>query len=319
MLTGASCASVAPETRNDHEASQRRSQQRSADIVDLDFRSPAMWPERPVDDRQRQYTEREIDEKNPAPGKIIDDETADERSEHGGKPEDAAEESLIPATLSRRHHIADDGDGRHDQSAAAEPLQNAEGDQLGQILRETAKRRADEKNDDRRLQYDAPSEEIAELAVKRHHDRRRQKICRDDPRKMRKPPDVADDRRQRSRDDRLIERSKQKDERQRREYRDPAACFGLCIVGNFGAWALHVVEALRFRIMRPADCAIFTPFSGTVRHVARAGGFKFGTTVQVFSYDRSRSAPGKPCHVAASGRHCGYFTHHAPHKQHKSP
>src|SRR6185312_9449760 len=100
-----------------------------------------------------------------------------------------------------------------------------------------------------------PSEEIAELAVKRNHDCRRQKVRRDDPRKMRKPTDVADDRRQRRRDDRLIKRSKQKNQRQRGKNRDPATRYGLDIFGDFGAWALHVVEALRFRIMRLAGCA----------------------------------------------------------------
>ena len=108
-----------------------------------------------------------------------------QRAEHRRDSEHAAEEALIAAALARRHDVADDGDRGDDKSAAAETLHDAEGDQLRQVLRYAAQRRADEEDDDRRLQHDAPAEEVAELAVKRHDDRRGQEVGRDDPGEMR--------------------------------------------------------------------------------------------------------------------------------------
>ena len=56
------------------------------------------------------------------------------------------------------------------ESAAAEALDDAEGDQLGQILRQPAQGRADEEDDDCGLQHHAAAVDIAELAVERNHD-----------------------------------------------------------------------------------------------------------------------------------------------------
>ena len=59
--------------------------------------------------------------------------------------------------------------------------------------------------------------EVAELAVERADDGRREQVRRDDPREVLEPAEVADDRRQRGRDDRLVERREQHDEHQRAE------------------------------------------------------------------------------------------------------
>ena len=185
-----------------------------------------MRPERRVDDDKRQDAERQIDQKYPAPGKIVDDEPAEQRTDHRREPEYAAEESLIVATFAWRHDVADDRDRGDDQTAAAETLHDAECDQLGKVLRNAAKRRPDQENDDGRLQDGRAAEEVAELAVKRHHHRRGQEISRDDPREMRQSADLADDRWQGRRDDRLVERSKQQNERKCRENCEPVALAG---------------------------------------------------------------------------------------------
>ena len=62
-----------------------------------------------------------------------------------------------------------------------------------------------------------PPVEVTELPVQRRHDRRRQQVRRDHPREMLDAAKIANDRRQRRRDDRLIERREQRDEKQRRE------------------------------------------------------------------------------------------------------
>ena len=110
-----------------------------------------MRPERSVDHEQRCEPERHVDEKDPAPRHVVDDEAADQWPEYCRKPEDAAEKSLISPTLARRHDIADHRDRGYDQATAAESLHDAKCDQLRQILRETAKCRSDQKNDNGRL------------------------------------------------------------------------------------------------------------------------------------------------------------------------
>src|SRR5437764_1098410 len=82
----------------------------------------------------------------------------------------------------------------------AEPLQPAERDQLDHVLRQPAENRADEKDDDRRLEELLAPVEIAELPVQRRRDRRREDVRRHDPREMVEASEVADDRRQRGRD-----------------------------------------------------------------------------------------------------------------------
>ena len=85
------------------------------------------------------------------------------------------------------------------------------------VLAEPAERRADQEEHDRDLQDELAAVEVAELAVERAGDRRGQQVRGDDPREVGDPAEVADDRRQRRRDDRLVERGEQQHEHQRQE------------------------------------------------------------------------------------------------------
>ena len=113
--------------------------------------------------------------------------------------------------------LADDGERDDDQAARAEPLQRAERDQLHHALREAAQRRADEENHDGRLQDELAAVEVAKLPVERTGNGRSQQVGRHDPGEVLQAAELADDRRQRRRHDRLIERSEQQDEQQRGE------------------------------------------------------------------------------------------------------
>ena len=59
---------------------------------------------------------------------------------HRRDAEYAAEETLVAAAIARRHDVADDRDRGDDEAAAAEALDDAEGDQLGKVLRQAAQR-----------------------------------------------------------------------------------------------------------------------------------------------------------------------------------
>ena len=72
----------------------------------------------------------------------------------------------------------------------------------------------DQEDDDRELEQQLAAVDVAELAVERHGRRRRQQVGRDHPREVLQAAEVADDRRQRRRDDRLVERREQHAEHQ---------------------------------------------------------------------------------------------------------
>jgi len=80
-----------------------------------------------------------------------------------------------------------------EQSAAADALQCARGDQHAHILCEAAGRRGDDEHRDRELQQPPPAIEIAELAVNRRRDRAGQKIGGDDPGKMQEAVEIGGD------------------------------------------------------------------------------------------------------------------------------
>ena len=68
-----------------------------------------------------------------------------------------------------------------------------------------------------------PPVDVAELPVERHGDRRREQVRGEDPRVLREAAEVADDLRQRGRDDRLVERrEQQRDHQARVDREDPA-------------------------------------------------------------------------------------------------
>jgi hypothetical protein len=104
------------------------------------------------------------------------------------------------------------------QPAAAHALHAAEDDELQHALRRAGQQRAREEHDDRDLEQDLSSVDVAELAVQRHRGRGCQQVGRDHPRQVLQTPELADDRRQRGGHDRLVERRQQHAEHQPAEH-----------------------------------------------------------------------------------------------------
>jgi len=80
-------------------------------------------------------------------------------SEHG------AEISLVAATFGRRHHVAHDCHGEHDQPARPNPLQCTERDQLVHVPAEAGQDRPGEEDDDGELEDAFAAVEIGDLSV----------------------------------------------------------------------------------------------------------------------------------------------------------
>ena len=158
---------------------------------------------------ERRDAERDVDEEDPAPREMGREEAADQRAGDAGEAEDRAEDALIAPTVARRYDVSDRRLCRHHQTAAPEPLHRSERDQLGQVLREPAEDRADEEHHQPDLEHDLAAVLIAELPVKRRHDRLRQQVRRHDPADVVEPSELSHDRRERGRDDRAVQRRQQ--------------------------------------------------------------------------------------------------------------
>ena len=171
---------------------------------------------------ERRQPERDVDVEDPAPARMACEEAADQRAGDARHAEDGAEQPQVAPALARRHDVADRRLRTHQQAAAAEPLDRPEHDQLGHALREAAEGRADEEEHERALQHDLAPIEVAELPVQRRHDRDRQQVGRHDPRDVIEPAEVADDGRERGRDDRLVERREQHREHERGDHDEHA-------------------------------------------------------------------------------------------------
>ena len=197
--------SGAAEAREEHDPRQPSREQRRAEVVDPVPDVHDGTVERDSDHREREQAQRHVDVEDPAPGEVVDEKAAEQRPDHGRDAEDGAEETLVLASLARWHDVSDHCHRRHDQTAAADPLQCAERDQLAHVLSEPAEYGADEEDHDRRLEDDPAAVEVAELPVHRPDHGRGEQVCGHDPREMLDPAEVADDRRQRRRHDRLVE------------------------------------------------------------------------------------------------------------------
>ncbi len=197
---------------------ERDAQQNRPGVVDPVLATFGDARQRCREDRHREDPERHVDVEDPAPARVAGEEAADQRPRHAGDAEDRAEQPHVAAPLPGGDDIADRGLGADHQAAAPEALDRAEGDQLGHPVGEAAEDRSDQEEDEGGLEDDLAAVEVAELAVERRDDRDRQQVCRDDPGDVLEAAEVPDDRRQRGRDDRLIQRRQQHDQHQRPDH-----------------------------------------------------------------------------------------------------
>ncbi len=95
------------------------------------------------------------------------------------------------------------------QSAAADALDGAEGDELGQVLAQTAQRRPGQEDEDGDLEDGAPAVEVGDLAPERGGGGGGEQVGGDDPGQLVEAAQLADDARQGGADDALVEGGQQ--------------------------------------------------------------------------------------------------------------
>ena len=167
--------------------------------------------------RHREGAERQVDEEQPAPAGMVDDQAADDRAADAGQREDHREVGLVARPLPRRHDFADERLRQRHQAAAAEPLQDPRGDQQAERRRQAAGERAGREHDDGDAEQLAPAEAVAEPAVERHHDHRGQQVADRQPGGLAQAAELAADHRRRGREQRLVDRRQEHRQHDREE------------------------------------------------------------------------------------------------------
>ena len=171
------------------------------------------------DDHDGDGSDREVHVEDPAPREVVDEETAEQRTGDRCDAEHRSDQPHVATALPRRDDVGDDRLRADDEPAGADALDRTEADELRHRLTEPREHRAGEEDEDRGLEDGLAPVHVAELPVDRRRHGRREQVRGHDPGEVVEPSEVADDRRQRRRDDGLVERGQEHAEHQRGEDR----------------------------------------------------------------------------------------------------
>jgi hypothetical protein len=180
------------------------------------------------DDHDREHADGHVHVEDPAPREVVHEEAAEQRARDRGDGEDATDQPHVATAIAGRDDVCDDRLRADHQPAGAHTLEEAERDQLVHRLAQSREHRADEEDQDRSLEDRLAAQHVAELPVERRRDRGGEQVRRHDPGQVVQPAEVADDRRQGGRDDRLVERGQEHPEHQCGEDRAERSPGGLC-------------------------------------------------------------------------------------------
>ena len=129
-----------------------------------------------IDDGDR--ADRQVDVEDPAPREVVDEEAAEQRPGDRRDGEHRADQAHVATALPRRDDVGDDRLRADHQAAGADALERAERDQLLHRLAEPGEHRAGEEDQDRGQEDGLAPVHVAELAVDRRRDRRREQVRR---------------------------------------------------------------------------------------------------------------------------------------------
>ena len=173
--------------------------------------------EREPGDDERGDADRDVDPEAPAPVGVVGEQAAEQRADDGRDAEQRTHRAHVLAALLGGHDVGDDRLRQDHQTAAAEALHAAPEHELAERLGEPGTGRGEREQADRDEERPAAAPQVAELAVERHDDRDRQDVGGDDPALVLDAVELADDRRHRGADDRLVERGQEHARHERTE------------------------------------------------------------------------------------------------------
>ncbi len=232
----------------EQQAGHAADHERGAEVVDAVLAPDVLEPvQRAVGDDQRDDAQRDVDEEDPVPGQVVDEEPAEQRTGDRGDGEHRAEVALVATPLPRGDDVADDRERQRHETAGAEALDAPRRDELPHLGGQPGQHRADEEHDDGEAEHRLAAVEVGDLAVQGRGRRRGQQVGRDHPGQVLQATEVADDRRQRGGHDRLVERGQQHAGHQPgKDHQDlpvgelggdDAAGLGRCVGGSVGHYS----------------------------------------------------------------------------------
>src|ERR1700678_3718165 len=194
------------------------SEPHAAQVVDLvaDLLSRHVQDGEQVDEFRA--AQRQVYVEDPAPGEAVGDEPAGQRAADGGEHHHHHHVAHVAPAFARRHDVAERRHRPDHQAAGSQPLQGPEHDELRHVLRQAGKRRTDEEDHDRGDEQLLAAVHVAELAVERRGDGRRQHVGGHHPGQVGHAAQAADDPRQRRADDELVEHREQNRHQQPRQH-----------------------------------------------------------------------------------------------------
>ena len=183
-----------------------------------------------VNEHDRRKPQRDVEEEDPAPRPVLGEEAADQGTDDRGHAPHARDVTLDPPPLRRLVQVSDDRRRHREDRACSDPLHAAEDDQREHAPGDAAEHRADEEDPDPEQQQRLPAEDVGEAPVDRHEHGLREQVDREEPGKLVEPTEVANDLRDRGRDDRGVDRRQADREEQRRD--DQPARAGRDLLGQ---------------------------------------------------------------------------------------
>ena len=211
---------VAGQRDPDEQQADAAHDQAGAEVVDVDLAAYDGQVQRLLQQHERRDGERQADEEAPAPAESggVDDDATDQRAGDRGQREGRADVAGVPAALTRRDHAGDHDLHEGGQRADAEALEGARTDQHLHVRRDAGDQRAGGEDHQAELDEQLLAEQVRELAPDRRGRGHRQQRRDDHPRVARlAAAEVADDRRQRVRDDGAGEHRDEHREQQARQ------------------------------------------------------------------------------------------------------
>ncbi len=133
------------------------------------------------DQNKRQQPNRNVDEKDPAPGEVVGNPAAQGGPDGGRQHRDQPVESKSLAALVGLERVGHDGLGHGLKAAAPGSLQDAEQQQHGQRKRRTAKKTGDGKDDDTKEEKILASHHAGRPRAQRKDDGVRHQVARQNP------------------------------------------------------------------------------------------------------------------------------------------
>ena len=202
------------------------------------------------DDEPGHNAERQVDEEDPTPAEMVDEEPTQQRAEHRRDREYARRDPRVAASVARRHDVGDHCLRQARDTAPTDTLQRASEDEHREVGGETGEHGRGHEQHDGALDRALTPVDITELAEQRHERDEGELIRDEQPRQLAELADVVGDGLARGRHDQQIERRQHQGQHQPRDDEPSGASRdGAVVFRRFGACRLH--RGARLALRRP--------------------------------------------------------------------